>query len=333
MAFPINPADGTKFTFGEWQYQFDALNKAWKKYTPAIAGVPLETELGMNQPQIQGFDTVVADRGVLLWTDTPSYNSWIGYDFKVTTDKMLVAIRFFALSSTSKLGIWDVATKTKIADWAATGTGDWVDFTLPTPVTLKADVAYFLGTYTNSSPGHPYYLGVGSGYTKNGIVFIDGRTALANGDVWPINNGGGSMYSRLHPVVTDLSLSAKVTDLSSTAGTKTRSIAFHLHGDQAAETGAVSFIAPQALTITDIRVSVDTAPAGAALTIDVNKNGTTMYTTQANRPSIAAGATSATATLPDVKTMALGDKISIDIDQVGSTTAGKNLNVTLICTE
>ena len=36
-----------------------------------------------------------------------------------------------------------------------------------------------------------------------------------------------------------------------------------------------------------------TPPAGAALVVDVNKNGTTIYTNQANRPSIAAGANSA----------------------------------------
>lgn len=112
---------------------------------------------------------------------------------------------------------------------------------------------------------------------------------------------------------------------------KTKSIAFYVDGTLTADTKLCSVIAPQAMTITEIRVAVDTAPTGASLIVDVNKGGTTLYTTQANRPTITAGNTSATAADPDITSIAVGDIISIDVDQIGSTIAGENLMVTIIC--
>lgn len=113
--------------------------------------------------------------------------------------------------------------------------------------------------------------------------------------------------------------------------TQTKALAFYIDGTLAAETNAISIMAPCALTVTEIRAAVDTAPTGAALILDINKNGTTMYTTQANRPTIAINGTSTTAVDPDATSIALGDKISVDIDQVGSTVAGENLSVIIIC--
>lgn len=92
-------------------------------------------------------------------------------------------------------------------------------------------------------------------------------------------------------------------------------------------TGRLTF--PVAATILGVVAAVNTAPTGAAILCDVNKNGTTIFTTQGNRPSIAAaGFASATAT-PDVTAFAAGDYMTVDIDQVGSTAPGTNLTVTV----
>lgn len=81
-------------------------------------------------------------------------------------------------------------------------------------------------------------------------------------------------------------------------------------------------------TIQRVRASVGTAPAGSSIIVDVNKNDTTIFTTQANRPSIAAAAnTSGSVTNMDVTTVANGEYFTVDIDQVGSTTAGSDLTV------
>lgn len=80
-------------------------------------------------------------------------------------------------------------------------------------------------------------------------------------------------------------------------------------------------------TITEVFVEVLTAPTGASLIVDVNKNGTTIFTTQANRPTITASTTTATSEAPDVTSLAKNDNVTIDVDQIGSTVAGANLTV------
>ena len=87
-------------------------------------------------------------------------------------------------------------------------------------------------------------------------------------------------------------------------------------------------------TIVGTRLMVGTAPTGSSLIVDVNKNGTTIYTTQANRPTVAAAANAGgPGTAPDITTLVAGDYLSIDIDQVGSSIAGSDLTVSVIVTK
>lgn len=81
------------------------------------------------------------------------------------------------------------------------------------------------------------------------------------------------------------------------------------------------------LTIAAVRASAGTAPTGSSLIVDVNIDGTTAYTTQANRPAIAVSTNTIAATLPDVTSVAAGSYLSFDVDQVGSSVAGSNLTV------
>ena len=81
-----------------------------------------------------------------------------------------------------------------------------------------------------------------------------------------------------------------------------------------------------AKTLGQVTVSAGTAPTGADLILDVNKNGVSVFTNQASRPKVAAGAFVGVVT-PPATTIADGDYVSIDVDQVGSTVAGANLIV------
>lgn len=85
-----------------------------------------------------------------------------------------------------------------------------------------------------------------------------------------------------------------------------------------------------ALTIRAVRASVGTAPAGSALTVDVNKNGSTIFSTQTNRPSIAAGSNTAKAPAINTTSIADGEYFTVDVDAVGSTTAGADLTVQIL---
>lgn len=81
-------------------------------------------------------------------------------------------------------------------------------------------------------------------------------------------------------------------------------------------------------TITSVRATVGTPPTGQALIVDVNKNGTTIFTTQANRPTIAAGTnTSGEVTNMNITAINPGEYLTVDADQVGSGNPGADLVV------
>jgi hypothetical protein len=83
-----------------------------------------------------------------------------------------------------------------------------------------------------------------------------------------------------------------------------------------------------AWTITGVRASVGTAPTGAPLIVDIKVNGTTIFTTQANRPTIAVGTmTSGYVTNMELVSVATGAYVTVDVAQVGSTIPGSDLTV------
>lgn len=102
---------------------------------------------------------------------------------------------------------------------------------------------------------------------------------------------------------------------------------FTVPGTLAAGTGRARFYVPGSITLDNVRASVGTAPTGADITIDVNKNGTTVFTTQANRPKIFAGQTLVSTSTPNVTEFVEGDYITVDIDSVGSLNPGSDLTV------
>ena len=95
-------------------------------------------------------------------------------------------------------------------------------------------------------------------------------------------------------------------------------------------TAKVTLRMPTAGTLTAVKATVTTAPVGSDLIVDINEAGTSVLSTKL---SIDDGEkTSETAATPPViSDSALADdaEITIDIDQVGSGTAGAGLKVTL----
>ena len=94
-----------------------------------------------------------------------------------------------------------------------------------------------------------------------------------------------------------------------------------------------TFRSPCAFTLTSVRASVNTAPTGSILIVDINENGTSVLSTKLSIDENEK--TSTTAATPAVisdSSIAADAEITIDIDQVGSTIAGKGLKVTLIGT-
>jgi len=83
-------------------------------------------------------------------------------------------------------------------------------------------------------------------------------------------------------------------------------------------------------TISKIFLSVETAPTGQAIIVDIHKNGTTIFTNQAHRPQIAAAATTGYSTTIDVPSWPVGEYLTAHVDQVGSVIVGANLVVHVV---
>lgn len=114
------------------------------------------------------------------------------------------------------------------------------------------------------------------------------------------------------------------------AGINANEIApFSVGGTLAVQAYSLRIYATRNVTISSVRASCGTAPTGASLKVDVNKNGTTIFTNQANRPEIAIGANTDTS-VPDVTALVDGDYLTFDIDQVGSTVAGSDLVIQVV---
>lgn len=104
---------------------------------------------------------------------------------------------------------------------------------------------------------------------------------------------------------------------------------FTATGTVAVTTGKSRLYLEDDYVIESVRASVGTAPTGAALIVDVNRNGTTIYTTQSARPQVAAGTNTDVGDTPAVTALAAGDYLTVDVDQIGSTVAGADLTVTV----
>jgi len=98
-------------------------------------------------------------------------------------------------------------------------------------------------------------------------------------------------------------------------------------------TAKVTFRMPCAVTLTAVRLNVNTAPTGSALVVNIKEGGTTIFSTKPQidvsaKTSVGSGTT---AVISD-SSLASDAEITIDIDQIGSTIAGKGLKVWLIGT-
>lgn len=116
-------------------------------------------------------------------------------------------------------------------------------------------------------------------------------------------------------------------------GTQEMTLIYTVPGSLEVSNGVVKFMLPVAVTIVSCRALVGTAPVGASAIVDVHMDGTTIYTTQGNRPTIATGDTdSGSWSAPDVTAFAANSYFTVDIDQIGSTTPGANLTLMIRCT-
>lgn len=91
---------------------------------------------------------------------------------------------------------------------------------------------------------------------------------------------------------------------------------------------------PYAMTLTEVRASVATAPVGSTLIFDIKLNGTSIFTTNLLTIDSAEKTSTTAAVAANITTTALADdgEITVDVTQIGSTTAGAGPKIYLIGT-
>lgn len=100
--------------------------------------------------------------------------------------------------------------------------------------------------------------------------------------------------------------------------------------DLALET-SFPLVIPFNASIKKVIAQVNSTPSGSDLIIDININGTSIWdTNQVNRLTILDGVLSGSQDTFDTVNISENDVITIDIDQVGSTSAGQDLSVFII---
>ena len=92
---------------------------------------------------------------------------------------------------------------------------------------------------------------------------------------------------------------------------------------------APSLFADADMDIDHVYGYVQTESYESAIIVDVDKNGTTIFTDQGQR--IWMFGTDWDSNVPAVTALIKGDRLDIDIDQVGNETPGANLTILVIC--
>jgi hypothetical protein len=175
----------------------------------------------------------------------------------------------------------------------------------------------------------------------NGDVY-ECRSASTGAAVWDLylmSNGDGAPALKSSPISadtvlgTDSAASNAIVEFPMTAFRRDYFVIdlSDQSTDLAVATGVYSFVMPESFTLNDpltsrpVEITVGTAPTGAAIIVDMNENGVSVFGT---RPQIDAtetsSATGVAGTITDT-VLAKGSVISFDIDQVGSGTKGKKL--------
>lgn len=136
-----------------------------------------------------------------------------------------------------------------------------------------------------------------------------------------------SLQSRLSALISVIG--ADVKDLYSKLNIEA---SFYQAGSLTVTVGKSRWIVPPGnWTITSVTGIIVTANTGSSVLVDVNKNGTTIFTTQSNRLTIPVSTTTTqTSGTIAVTSVTGGDTISVDIDQIGSTISGSDLSVQVV---
>jgi hypothetical protein len=213
----------------------------------------------------------------------------------------------------------------RIVSIAVTGTGTkTITATLADATTVTTTFTDLQGTgggsFTFTGTSSQYVAGDGSYVTFPTIPTTTSQLT---------NNSGFITSSSLSPYLT--SATAASTYATQSSVTRTYTFALGIGGNVSTGTSVTNqLIIEKTGTISKAWINAKTAPTGADLIVDINLNGSTIWSTQTNRLKLAANATTGSQTSFNTVAVTAGDILTIDVDQIGSTVAGSNVTIQLV---
>jgi hypothetical protein len=110
-----------------------------------------------------------------------------------------------------------------------------------------------------------------------------------------------------------------------------KDIRYWVSGSLSVSSGVLRFtnLSGADLQFKKVHLVVNTPPVGADIIVDVNLSGYTIFTS-ANRPYISAGTYAGYSTYFNTTVFPDASYLTFDLDQVGSSTPGSNLVITVL---
>jgi len=206
---------------------------------------------------------------------------------------------------------WSANTNQLFIYYTDVDSNQWVEATTPGPVgpTGPAGQTANLSSIASSLiPSSNVTFDLGSQSRSWRDLYLSGNTIFLSTSQITLNANGGIDL----PTGSRMGGTSIATDFVKS---------YRYDDTLAINTGTKRFYLQDSYTLKSIHAFVDTAPVGSSVNTSVKKNGSSLQNI-----IIAAGATSASNTSLN-HSFVSGDYITVDITQVGSTTAGENLYI------
>jgi hypothetical protein len=166
--------------------------------------------------------------------------------------------------------------------------------------------------------------GVSTEWTSADPILAEGEVAVET-DTLKFKVGNGVTNWNILPYATGATGSQGPTGPTGAAGKFGMNPIFSRQGTLGTQVGQQRFYIERAGTVKTIRASVGTSPAGSPVQVNVLVNGTTMLNTPI---LINPGEFTKTGSIAQVSVLP-NDYLTVNIEGVGSVTAGANLTVTV----
>lgn len=165
-------------------------------------------------------------------------------------------------------------------------------------------------------------------------IYVDGTSDIPRTNPWVTDTGVADFYldkaKTVRIGVITPGAAAEIffedVEIGEVGGSAKETYPFTIAGTVSVQTGRLRFYVEDPSEIQRVRCSVGVAPVGADLKIDVNLNGSSIFTSDP-APVVLDGTFTAYIDLTTPIALAPGDYLTIDVDQVGSTTPGADLVV------